>query len=293
MVLKEKGCEDLSKRHSAASNTRLAFFLNLLFTIIEFIGGFLTNSIAILSDAVHDLGDSVSLGSSWYLQKLSKKESNHKYSFGYKRFSALGALISGTILFFGSIYVLTEAIPRLFNPPHPNAQGMLWLAVLGVGMNGFAAWRLHKGSSMNESVLSWHLLEDLLGWIGVLIVSGVLLFKDIHILDPILSISITTFVLFNVTRKLIKTLKIFLDAVPEGVDLEAIQAKIEDLAAVHEADHLHIWSIDGEDNAMSVHLSLNEDLSVEHAEDLKCEVKKIVSDLNIIHSIIEIHPPKK
>ncbi|RIW38357.1 cation transporter [Bacillus salacetis] len=283
----------MSKRHSASSNTKLAFFLNLIFTIIEFIGGFLTNSMAILSDAVHDLGDSISLGSSWYLQKLSNKGSNNRYSFGYKRFSTLGALISGTILFFGSIYVLTEAIPRLFDPPHPDAQGMLWLAVLGVGVNGFAAWRLHKGSSMNESVLSWHLLEDLLGWIGVLVVSCVLLFKDIHILDPILSISITSFVLFNVTRKLIKTIKIFLDAVPEDVDLEGIKAEVEGLDAVERTEHFHIWSIDGEVNAMSVHLYLSKNLSSGHVEELKSEVKDIVSEINIIHSIIEVHPPEK
>ncbi|WP_421385028.1 cation diffusion facilitator family transporter [Bacillus salacetis] len=283
----------MSKKHSAASNTKLAFFLNLIFTIIEFIGGFLTNSIAILSDAIHDLGDSISLGSSWYFQKLSSKGSNNKYSFGYKRFSTLGALISGTILFFGSIYILTKAVPRLFNPPHPDAQGMLWLAILGVGMNGFAAWRLHKGSSMNESVLSWHMLEDVLGWVGVLVVSIVLMFKDIHILDPILSIAITSFVLFNITRKLIKTIKIFLDAVPEDVNLEAIQAKIECLKDVKKVHHLHIWSIDGEDNAMSVHIFLNKDLSSEEAEEVKEDVHNIVSDLNIIHSIIDIHPPKK
>ena len=283
----------MSKKYSATNNTRLAFFLNLVFTIIEFIGGFLTNSMAILSDAVHDLGDSISLGSSWYLQKISSKGSSNKYSFGYKRFSTLGALLSGTILFFGSIYIFTKAVPRLFNPPHPDAQGMLWLAILGVGMNGFAAWRLHKGSSMNESVLSWHLLEDLLGWIGVLIVSIVLMFKDIHILDPILSIAITSFVLFNVTRKLIKTIKIFLDAVPDGVNLGAIQAKMECLNNVYKVNHLHIWSIDGEDNAMSVHIYLNENRSIEDSVELKNEVKNIVSDFNIIHSIIEIHPPKR
>lgn len=293
MINIKEGSDAMSKKYSSTSNTKFAFWLNLIFTIIEFIGGFLTNSMAIISDAIHDLGDSISLGSSWYLQKISTKGRNNKYSFGHKRFSTLGALISGSVLFFGSIYIYIKAIPRLFDAPHPDAQGMLWIAILGVAVNGIGAWRLHKGSSMNEGVLSWHLLEDFLGWIGVLVVSIVLMFKDIHILDPILSIAITTFVLFNVTRKLIKTIKIFLDSVPEGVNLEAIQAKIECLDKVSEVEHLHIWSIDEKDNAMSVHIILNENISTEEGEEFKGDVKSIVSDLNIIHSIIDIHPPKK
>ncbi|WP_201715540.1 cation diffusion facilitator family transporter [Rossellomorea arthrocnemi] len=279
----------MSKSHSSTKNTRLAFFLNLIFTIIEFIGGYLTNSMAILSDAVHDLGDSLSLGGSWYLQRLSNKEGNNRYSFGYKRFSALGALISGTVLLFGSIFVLTEAIPRLFNPTHPDAQGMLWFAILGVSINGFAAWRLHSGSSMNEKVLSWHLLEDILGWVGVLIISIVMMFKDIHILDPILSIVITCFVLFNVVRNLIKTIKIFLDAVPDEVDLDAVGKQIKSISGVEEVDHLHIWSIDGEENAMSTHLYTSKDFACEKQEEIKEQVRDLVSHLHIKHSTIEIH----
>ena len=222
----------LPKKHSSTQNTKLAFFLNLAFTIIEFIGGYLTNSMAILSDAIHDLGDSISFGTAWYLQKFSNKDSDQKYSFGYKRFSTLGALISGIVLISGSIIILTKSIPRLFNPSHPDAQGMLWLALIGVAMNGYAAWKLHKGNSMNESVLSWHLLEDLLGWIGVLIISIVLMFKDIHILDPILSIVISTFVLFNVIRKLVKIMKVFLNAVPEGINLDSIQKQMMEVDRV-------------------------------------------------------------
>ncbi|MFI8577738.1 cation diffusion facilitator family transporter [Rossellomorea aquimaris] len=279
----------MSKNHSSTKNTRLAFFLNLIFTIIEFIGGYLTNSMAILSDAVHDLGDSLSLGGSWYLQRLSNKEGNNRYSFGYKRFSALGALISGTVLLFGSIFVLTEAIPRLFNPTHPDAQGMLWFAILGVAINGFAAWRLHSGSSMNEKVLSWHLLEDILGWVGVLIISIVMMFKDIHILDPILSIVITCFVLFNVVRNLIKTMKVFLDAVPDEVDLDAVHEQIKSINGVDEVDHLHIWSIDGEENAMITHLYTSKGFAWEKQGEIKEKVRDLVSHLDIKHSTIEIH----
>ncbi|RBP05559.1 cation diffusion facilitator family transporter [Rossellomorea aquimaris] len=279
----------MSKNHSSTKNTRLAFFLNLIFTIIEFIGGYLTNSMAILSDAVHDLGDSISLGGAWYLQKLSNKEGNNKYSFGYKRFSTLGALISGIVLLFGSIFVLTEAVPRLFNPTHSDAQGMLWFAILGVAINGFAAWRLHGGSSMNEKVLSWHLLEDILGWVGVLIISIVMLFKDIHILDPILSIVITCFILFNVIRNLIKTMKVFLDAVPDEVDMDAIRKEIEGINGVERVAHLHIWSIDGEENTMITHLYTSKNTAFDKHEEIKEKVRNLVSEVNINHSTIEIH----
>ncbi|PFG05161.1 cation diffusion facilitator family transporter [Bacillus sp. es.034] len=283
----------MSKNHSATKNTRLAFMLNLMFTIIEFIGGYLTNSMAILSDAVHDLGDSVSLGGSWYLQKLSNKKGNNKFSFGYKRFSTLGALISGTVLLFGSIFVLIEAVPRLFNPTHPDAEGMLWFAVFGVVVNGIGAWRLHSGSSMNEKVLSWHLLEDILGWVGVLIISVVMMFKDIHILDPILSIGITCFVLFNVIRNLIKTIKIFLDGVPEGVDLASLRNEIKNINGVEGVSGFHMWSIDGEENAMMIHLNVSDRTQTDKVEEIKKQVRNLVSNCNIKHSAIEIHSNEK
>jgi cobalt-zinc-cadmium efflux system protein len=274
--------------HSSVKNTKTAFFLNLIFAIIEFIGGLMTNSMAILSDAVHDFGDSLSLGSSWYLEKLSKKGSNQKFSFGYKRFSLLGALINSIILIIGSLLVLYETVPRLFHPEHPNAKGMIWLALLGITLNGIAAYRLKKGNSMNESVLSWHMLEDILGWIGVLIVSVVLLFKDIHILDPILAIAIACFVLFNVVKKLIKTMRIFLDGVPEGINLDSVEKAIKEIEGVQGISHLHIWSIDGEENALSIHLQVSGRMDVQKEETVKEQVRSVISDCHVTHSTIEV-----
>ncbi|WP_456271356.1 cation diffusion facilitator family transporter [Bacillus sp. AK031] len=277
----------MEHNHSSAKNSKTAFFLNLSFAIIEFIGGLMTNSMAILSDAVHDLGDSISLGSSWYLEKLSKKGSNQKFSFGYKRFSLLGALINSIILIVGSLLVLYETVPRLFHPEHPNAKGMIWLAILGIMINGIAAYRLKKGSSMNESVLSWHMLEDILGWVGVLIVSIVLLFKDIHILDPILAIAIACFVLFNVVKKLIKTMRIFLNGVPEGINLDSVEKDIKEIEGVQGISHLHIWSIDGEENAISVHLKVSGSMDVHDQKRVKKQIRRLISDCHVTHSTIE------
>ncbi|HET8753741.1 MAG TPA: cation diffusion facilitator family transporter, partial [Salinimicrobium sp.] len=205
--------------HASGKNLKLAFFLNVGFTIFEIIGGFYINSVAIISDAVHDLGDSLSLGTAWYLQKKSNQGSNAKFSFGYKRFSLLGALINSLVLIAGSVYVITEAIGRLLEPEHSDAQGMIFFAIFGIAVNGFAAYKLSGGKTMNEKVVSWHLLEDVLGWVAVLIVGIVLSFKDIHYLDPALSLFITAYILWNVLKRLKETLFIFLQGVPEDINL--------------------------------------------------------------------------
>lgn len=203
--------------HGREGNIKIAFFLNLFFTILEIIGGLWTNSMAILSDALHDLGDSISLGMAWYFEKYSQKGPDEFFSFGYARFSLLGALINSMVLIIGSILVLSRSIPRIFQPESVNAEGMLVFAILGIAINGLAAIRLRKGTSLNEKVVSWHLLEDVLGWIAVLAVSIALLFIDLPILDPILSILITLFVLFNVIKNIKAVMHVFLQGVPKNI----------------------------------------------------------------------------
>lgn len=277
----------MGKVDRSSKNIKLAFVINLLFSIGEFIGGFLINSVAIMSDAVHDLGDAIALGASWFLQKISNKDQDKKFSFGYQRFSLLGALLNAAVLIAGSVYIFTQAIPLLFNPEHSNAQGMIWFALAGVIINGYAAFKLHKGKSVNEGVLSWHMLEDVLGWAAVLIVGIVLLFKDIHILDPILSLAIALFILFNVIRNLIKTMKILLEGVPEGVDIKEVQSKIEGISGVQSVRQLNIWSIDGEENALNLHLSV-EAKSLGETNTIKEKVREATSGLKIKHSTIEV-----
>lgn len=141
--------------HTSGKNLKIAFFLNLGFTILEVIGRFFVNSVAILSDALHDLGDSLSLGTSWYLNKKSQEGANEKYSFGYRRFSLLGALINSLVLIAGSVYVINEAVGRILSPEHSDAQGMIIFAIIGVTVNGYAVWRLSGGKILNEKVVYW------------------------------------------------------------------------------------------------------------------------------------------
>lgn len=271
----------------SGKNLKIAFFLNLGFTILEFFGGIYVNSVAIMSDAVHDLGDSLSLGTAWYLDKKSHKEADDKYSFGYKRFSLLGALINSIVLIGGSIYVISEAIGRLFEPQPSDAQGMIVFAIIGVLVNGYAAWKLSSGNSLNEKTVSWHLMEDVLGWVAVLIVAIVLNFTDNQYLDPALSILITLYILYNVVLRLKETLYIFLQGVPKEIKTEKIKKdilKINNVASLH---HTHIWSLEGENHVFSAHIKLKNISNFEELINIKKQVKSVLKDYHFDHYTIE------
>ncbi|MYL21718.1 cation diffusion facilitator family transporter [Halobacillus litoralis] len=273
---------------TSTGNIKTAFFLNFVFTIIEIIGGLLTNSMAILSDALHDLGDSLSLGLAWFLQKFSKKGTSESFSFGYRRFSLLAALINSIVLIVGSVFIITEAVPRLLNPPEPHAGGMLAVAVLGIIINGAAVFRLKGGDSMNQKVLSWHLLEDVLGWAAVLFVSILMLFFDLPVLDPLASIGITIFILYNVIKNLVQTMKLFLEAVPADVDLKRIIKEINELPGVLSSHHTHLWSLDGENHAFSTHVVVAGDAGKQDICTIKDGVKGALKSIQLEHVTIEV-----
>jgi len=275
------------------SSTRIgvAFALNFAFTIIEFIGGLLTNSTAIMADAVHDMGDTLSIGLSWLLSRLGARDPDEAFTYGYYRFSLLGALINSVVLITGSVWVLSEALPRLVNPEMPHAQGMFWLAILGVTVNGYAAWRLSKGRTLNERVLNWHLLEDVLGWVSVLIVSLVLLFFDWPILDPILSIGFTLFILLNVLRNSVQTVRLFLQSVPDRSLLEDIRERLSTLEHVSAVHYLHLWSLDGERNVLTAHLEIDTMISAEEQRRLKEAIRARLADFALAHTTIELELP--
>lgn len=279
----------------STKNVATAFFLNLGFTIIEIIGGIITNSVAIQSDALHDAGDTISLGFAWHFQRLSDKGRDNKFTYGYKRFNTLGAIITGVVLTAGSVYILTEAVPRLFNPEETNVQGMIWLAILGVIVNGLAVFRLKKGGdSLNEQVMTWHLLEDVLGWIAVLIGSIIMYFYDAPWIDPALSIGITLYVLINVVKKLWKAGKVILQATPDDIDPIAVKRKLENIAKVEKAHHIHLWTLDGEYNLLSVHIQTDESQTISDLESTKENIQsKLQEAFRIDHITIEFEPVGK
>ncbi len=273
---------------SSTKNIRVAFVLNLAFTVIEIVGGILTNSMAILSDALHDLGDSFTLGLTWYLEKVAGRSRTPSFTYGYRRFSLLGALVSSVVLLFGSILILARSIPRILNPEQVDAYGMLGLAFLGIVVNGIAVLRLKKGLKLSERVVMLHLLEDVLGWVAVLTASVVMVFVSLPILDPILSIVITLFVLFKLVGTLRQTFRIFLQSVPQELELSEIKGTLMSLDDVEDVHDLHVWSLDGQYNVLTVHLTIREGATWLDAIRLKGRCRELLSRKKIRHSTIEI-----
>lgn len=279
----------MQHHHHSHSSARIgfAFFLNVTFTVIEFVGGMLTNSTAIMADAVHDLGDSLSIGFAWALSRLSDKGANVNFSYGYRRFTLMGAFINGLVLIVGSIWVLSEAIPKLYQPEMPIVEGMLGLAILGVGVNGFAAYKLSQGKTLNEKILNWHLLEDVLGWVAVLIVSVTLMLVEWPILDPALSIVFTLFILFNVWRNLWNTTKLFLQAVPDTDLSNKLYQLLSAFDEVDDVHHLHLWSLDGEHHVLTAHLVIGQALEADHQSRLKQQIADQLNEFELAHTTIE------
>ena len=278
---------DFNNPDKSVKNIKIVFFLNLFFSIIEVVFGLLFNSMAILSDAIHDFGDSISVGLSWLFQRYSRKEPSNRFSFGHQRFSLMGALITSVVLLVGSVFLFARSIPRLLSPEEVNAEGMLLISVLAIAMNGYAAWLLSRGTSQNEKVLNVHMLEDVLGWAGVLVVSIVVRYTQWYILDPILSLLIAAFIFVKTLPLFISTMHIFLEGVPSHVDLDRLEEDILKIHDVHAVTHLHIWSIDGEENALNATLFVTTD-NQRKIEDIKEKVRFLTTELRVSHSTIEI-----
>lgn len=274
----------------AARSQRMgwAFLLNLSFSIIEFIGGWLTNSTAIMADAVHDLGDSLSIGSGWLLDRLGNRKPDSQFTYGYRRLSLVGALVNGLVLISGSIWVISEALPRLLDPVMPHTEGMIVLAVLGVTVNSFAAYKLKAGKTLNEKILNWHLMEDVFGWLAVLLVALVMPIVDMPILDPLLSVGFTLFILINVVKTVLKTGRLFIQATPSANTVDTITQSLLSLDKVESVHHLHLWSLDGEQHVLTAHIRAYPLDSLEDYSRLKETIHMALSGESIAHTTIEI-----
>lgn len=269
-------------------NIRVAFFLNITFTLIEIAGGLYTNSVTILSDALHDLGDSLSLGMSWYFEKVARRKRDASFTYGYGRFSLLSAFINALVLIVGSVFILKEAVGRLWAPEQPDVQGMFVLALIGVLFNGIAVYRMRRGKTMNEQVMTWHLMEDVLGWVAVLILSVVMYFVDAPVLDPIFSVLFTLYILWHVLKNFKQTLKIFLQAKPVHFDMEAFEDWVDAQKEIVEVHDLHAWSMDGDFDVLSLHVVVADDMKQEAIMALKKKVRARLQSMEMEHVTIEV-----
>ncbi len=282
--------------HSAGAtkNIATAFALNLGFAVVELVGGIATNSVAILSDAVHDFGDSVSLGVAWIFQKRSQRGRDARFSYGYKRFSLLGSVFLSGVLLVSSIFIVIEAVRRLGEPQAVHAGGMFWLSVVGIAVNGAAALRLKRGSTHNERAAFLHIMEDVLGWVAVLVASTVMIFVDhpaTRLLDPVISLSITAWVVWNVWKNLRDTFRILLQGVPEEIDTERLTAEICALDGVVDIHDLHLWSQDGSTHVMTLHVVVADDLTIENLRQIKEKIRAIARNHGADHVTVEFETP--
>lgn len=260
---------------SATGNIGFAFFLNFTFSIIELVGGMWVGSLAIVADAVHDFGDSVSLGCAWFLEHYANRKNDQRFNFGYRRFSLLSALISGVVVATGSIFIVREAILRFNEPSTPAALPMMALAFLGFAINGVAAYRLSRGETQNEKMLTWHLLEDVLGWAVVLVGALVIQITGAAWIDPLLAIGMAGFVSFNVIRNLRVTAYLFLQGRPENFDEGKFLAEAMAIEGIEKIDHLAIWSLDGESSVLSARLHLHSVRDPLEIERVKSAVREL------------------
>lgn len=269
-------------------NILIAFILNISFSLLEIIGGFITNSISILSGAVHDLADAASIGISYFFEKKSKHKPNYKYTYGYVRYSILAAFITTIILLCGSLLVIYNATNRLFNPIDINYDGMIIIALIGILFNIIAVHKTKGGHSLNQEAVNLHLLQDVLSWIVVLIGSILIKFTKINYIDSIMSFIISIYVIIHALKHLKIVLDLFLEKTPDNVNIRKIKTALLENKNIISINHIHIWSMDGYNNYATLHVVINND-EVEKMEEY---IKEYLKKENISHTTIEIERKK-
>lgn len=270
---------------SSKTSIWLAFFLNLSYAIVEFIAGGIFGSSAVLADSVHDLGDAIAIGISALLETISNREEDRQYTLGYKRFSLLGAMLTAVILMIGSVLVILENVTKIVHPQPVNEEGILWLGIIAVAINVLASLVVRKGKTKNESILSLHFLEDTLGWLAVILMAIILRYTDWYILDPLLSLVISIFILSKAIPRFWSTLKIFLDAVPDGVETGDLAKDLEALTNVNSVNQLSIWSMDGLENNAIVHICIKD---WEQMMETKEAVRQFLEERGVQNITIEV-----
>jgi len=264
-------------------NILIAFILNLAFSIFEFVGGLYTGSVAIISDAIHDIGDALSICIAYFLEKLSKKQPDDKYTYGYARYSVIGSIITTGILIFGSAAVIYNAIGRLVSPTDINYNGMIVFAVIGTLVNLCAAFFTHSGDSLNQKAVNLHMIEDVLGWIVVLVGAFVMKLTDFAIIDPIMSIGVAVFIFVNAVRNLNVCVSLFLEKTPCDIDINQIKNHIKEIEGVLDAHHIHVWSMDGHNNYATMHIVTDGDYHT-----VKEMVREELREHGITHATLEL-----
>ncbi|MBQ9861851.1 MAG: cation transporter [Clostridia bacterium] len=264
-------------------NILIAFLLNALFAVFELVGGVLTGSVAILSDAVHDLGDATSIGVSFFLEHKSRGGPNETYTYGYARYSVMGSAITTLVLLISSLFVIVQAVRRLLSPTEIDYSGMILFAVIGVIVNAAAAIVTHAKETLNQRAVNLHMLEDVLGWIVVLIGAIVIRYTDLLFLDSLMSLGVAVFILVHAARNLRQTVDLLLEKAPSGIAVSALCEHLREINGVVDVHHVHLWSLDGDRHYATMHIVANGD---PHA--VKERVREELREHGIGHATLEL-----
>ncbi|MBQ3499001.1 MAG: cation transporter [Clostridia bacterium] len=265
-----------------AKSILIAFILNLSFSVFEFFGGILTGSVSIISDALHDTGDAISIGLSYFLEKKSKKQPDKSHTFGYARYSVLGSVITTLILISGSVAVIYNAVKRIINPVEIDYKGMIILAVVGVAVNLAAALFTHSHDSLNHKAVSLHMFEDVLGWLAVLVGAVIMKITDFSLIDPILSICVSVFILIHAVKHLIPALNIFLEKAPDSIDSDTVRRHVMSIEGVSDVSDIRVWSLDENTVCATMHIITDSDPS-----EIKSAVRRKLFNIGIYFTTLE------
>ena len=267
----------------AGENLAFVFFMNLAFNIIVIAGGLATNSMAILADCIHDMADTISIAFAWFLENVAQKDSTDKYSYGYQRFSILGAVIISIFVIIMAFIILYEAIPRLFAPEGVDAGGMLIVAIVGIMFKSISVYRLHDGETFNEKAILFHQLGDVFEWVASL----VLMFWDgAPSLDPFISIGIALWLIFNLGRNLYKSFEVLLQKTPDHFDVNKFKESVLNIDGIESFDDFHVWSLDGIDSVLTLKVSIDD---WNNQERIKNDIYDIASKYHIVDITIEFY----
>ena len=268
----------------------ISFFLIAGFMFVEFVGGYLTNSLALISDAGHMLSDSVALGLSLSALIFGARAATSSKTYGYKRFEILAALLNGIVLVLLSIFIFKEAIGRLSSPPHVIGRGMMIISIIGLIINIVVAYILHSQGSTKENLnvrsAFLHVIGDLLGSVGAIIAAILIMLFGWYIADPIASMIVSLLVLYSGWNVLKESVNILMEAKPTNIDSGQVISILKSINGVEDIHDLHIWMITSDFSVMTVHLKVNDDSD----RDLILEKAKrsISKEFGIKHITIQL-----
>ncbi|MDQ0268993.1 cation diffusion facilitator family transporter [Cytobacillus purgationiresistens] len=281
-----------SHHHHSSTNKKVllwAFFLIASFMVVELIGGIMTNSLALLSDAGHMLSDAAALGLSFIAIKMAEKKSTDRKTFGYKRFEIIAAAINGLTLILIALYIFYEAYHRLLDPPAVQSLGMLAIAAIGLIVNIAAAFILMKGDkddNLNVKSAFLHVIGDMLGSVGAIIAALLIYFFNWGIADPIASAIVAILILISGWRVMKESFHVLMEGTPDGLEIKKIKLSLQQIPEVADVHDLHVWTITSGYHSLSCHIIMQGDIN--HDEVLRKSQVVLHNEFGIEHSTIQV-----